>query len=73
MIDPLLNRTLRPLLTTLARPLVRRGVRADQITLTGFVVGLLAVPALAQQWYALALVCILSNRIADGLDGAVAR
>lgn len=73
MIDPILNRTLRPVLASIARPLIARGVRADQVTIAGFVVGLLAVPALALQWYVVALVLILGNRIADGLDGAVAR
>ncbi|PTB89888.1 hypothetical protein C9928_02080 [Pseudidiomarina aestuarii] len=73
VIDPLLNKTLRPILAKLASPLVARGVRADQVTIAGFGLGLLAVPALAMQWYGLALVLILVNRVADGLDGAVAR
>lgn len=73
MIDPLLNRTLRPFIAKLARPLVKQGIRADQMTVAGFVLGLLAVPALALQWYWLALILILGNRVADGLDGAVAR
>lgn len=73
VIDPLLNKTIRPILAKLARPLVTRGVRADHVTIAGFGLGLLAVPALAMQWYGLALVLILANRVADGLDGAVAR
>jgi phosphatidylglycerophosphate synthase len=35
--------------------------------------GVLAVPALALGWFQVALVLILLNRLADGLDGAVAR
>lgn len=73
VIDPILNKTLRPILTNLARPMVARGVRADHVTIAGFGLGVLAVPALAMQWYGLALVLILANRVADGLDGAVAR
>lgn len=73
MIDPILNKTLRPILTNLARPMVARGVRADHVTIAGFGLGVLAVPALAMQWYGLALVLILANRVADGLDGAIAR
>ncbi|RUO41004.1 hypothetical protein CWE22_02060 [Pseudidiomarina aestuarii] len=73
MIDPFLNKTLRPILANLARPIVARGIRADHVTIAGFGLGLLAVPALALQWYGLALVLILGNRVADGLDGAVAR
>ncbi|MBC6436948.1 MAG: CDP-alcohol phosphatidyltransferase family protein [Rhodobacteraceae bacterium] len=66
---PLQRRALHPS----ARWLTGRGVRADQITLAGFAIGLLAVPALAAEWFTLALVLILANRVADGLDGTVAR
>ncbi len=48
-------------------------VSSDQVTLTGFVVGICSLPALALHWYIPALVCILINRIMDGLDGALAR
>ena len=50
-----------------------KGVSADQITLVGFFVGLLAVPALWLGYPLIALVFIVVNRMADGLDGAVAR
>ncbi|PLT24221.1 CDP-alcohol phosphatidyltransferase family protein, partial [Pseudoalteromonas sp. MelDa3] len=44
-----------------------------QLTVVGFLVGLLAVPLLAfEMWYG-ALVAIALNRILDGLDGALAR
>jgi phosphatidylglycerophosphate synthase len=43
------------------------------VTLGGFAIGLLAVPLLAAGAYGAALVAILINRLADGLDGAVAR
>ncbi|MDO6705464.1 CDP-alcohol phosphatidyltransferase family protein [Photobacterium sp. 1_MG-2023] len=46
---------------------------ANQITVAGFVIGLLALPALALQQYWLALILILLNRLFDGLDGALAR
>jgi phosphatidylglycerophosphate synthase len=49
------------------------GVKADQITLSGFVVGIFCLPALTMKWYWIALVCIVFNRVADGLDGEVAR
>jgi len=48
-------------------------VTADQITLAGFVIGALSLPALAFGLHGLALVLIGLNRIMDGLDGAVAR
>ena len=73
MIDALLLPTQRCVLHPLALALHRRGVAADRITLAGFALGVLAVPALALGWYGAALVLILLNRLADGLDGAVAR
>ena len=57
----------------LASPLKVRGVHADRITVAGFGIGLLAVPALAMGWYGLALLLIMANRIADGIDGVLAR
>ena len=56
-----------------ARHLVARGVTADQITLAGFAMGLLSVPLLAFGLFLPALAAILLNRLADGLDGIVAR
>lgn len=49
------------------------GVSADQVSLIGFFLGMLAVPALAYQHYWIALVLIIINRICDGIDGALAR
>ena len=49
------------------------GVSADTLTVTGFAVGIGAVPLLACGHFAAALACILANRLLDGLDGAVAR
>lgn len=57
----------------LARGLIALGWRADQMTWAGFVVGLTALPLIAlghAQW---AIFSILLNRLADGLDGAMAR
>jgi phosphatidylglycerophosphate synthase len=48
-------------------------VTADQVTLAGFALGLAAVASLAAGAFALGLGLFLANRIADGLDGAVAR
>ena len=50
-----------------------RGIGADRVTFAGFVLGMLAIPAIALHWYWLGLTLILANRIADGLDGALAR
>lgn len=69
LILPVQSRLLRPP----ARFLVRHGISADTITLAGFCAGLICVPAVALGFPALALACLLVNRVADGLDGAVAR
>ncbi|MFV1467136.1 CDP-alcohol phosphatidyltransferase family protein [Idiomarina sp. HB] len=73
MFDPKMLPVTRKALDIPARLLVRAGISADQVTIAGFFIGLLAVPLLAFQYYELALVAILVNRVSDGLDGAVAR
>jgi phosphatidylglycerophosphate synthase len=49
------------------------GCKPDQVTSTAFVIGMLAMPALYLHLYWLALLCIVLNRVGDGLDGALAR
>ena len=66
---PLQKRALAPVAARLAAG----GLRPDHITLLGFFVGLGAVLAAATGAYGVALVLLLANRMADGLDGAVAR
>jgi len=73
MFDPKILPVTRKVLDIPARLIVRAGISADQVTVAGFFIGLLAVPLLAFQYYELALVAILLNRVSDGLDGAVAR
>ncbi|MFY8114755.1 MAG: CDP-alcohol phosphatidyltransferase family protein [Rhabdaerophilum sp.] len=73
MFDARLQGLLQPVLRPPARLLAARGIGADRITLAGFALGLLAVPALAAGAHGAALGFILANRVADGLDGAVAR
>jgi phosphatidylglycerophosphate synthase len=73
MLDPLLRRIIDPPLDRAGRWLAARGVSANQLTLAGLLVGLACVPLLAIEAYGWALACCLSNRLIDGLDGAVAR
>lgn len=73
MIDAALLPLQRRVLTLPARWLAACGIRADHLTLAGFALGALAVPALAFGAYGLALALLALNRLADGLDGAVAR
>jgi phosphatidylglycerophosphate synthase len=73
MLDSLLRRFVDPALQPVAAGLARAGVSADAVTLGGFAIGMLAVPAIAAGRHDLALAAILVNRLSDGLDGAVAR
>lgn len=49
------------------------GITANQVTLAGFVCGILACMAILTDSFSLAAFLIILNRICDGLDGAVAR
>lgn len=73
MIDPILNQWLKQPLHRIAKQLVKLGIDADSVTIGGFVIGMLAVPAIIFGYFHLALLLILLNRLADGLDGAIAR
>ncbi|MBG6199040.1 phosphatidylglycerophosphate synthase [Labrenzia sp. EL_13] len=65
LIDPLLNR--------LGFALANAGVGPIFVTLVGFAMGMAAAVAIAAGYFLLGFVLIAFNRIADGLDGAVAR
>jgi phosphatidylglycerophosphate synthase len=73
MLDARLRRLIDPPLDYAGQELARLGITANNVTWTGFLVGCgaWALLALGSYWWALAL--ILLNRLADGLDGAVAR
>lgn len=73
MIDARLVPLQHRLLAPLARNLARRAIGADSLSVLGFAVGALTVPALAFHVWYLALAFLAMNRVLDGLDGAVAR
>ena len=73
MLDAWVRRHIDTPLDHLGRRLAAAGLHANQVTLLGFIAGVAAVPLLAVEAYWLALVLILLNRLADGLDGAIAR
>jgi phosphatidylglycerophosphate synthase len=73
MIDRFIYDALAPFYRRLAGPFVALGITADQLTLAAFLIGISALPLLANGYYRLALLAILLNRFLDGLDGAVAR
>lgn len=74
MLDGVMRRVVDPALNALGQGLAARGIGADAVSLAGLAVGLAAALAIALSapvWLALAL--LLASRLADGLDGAVAR
>src|SRR3546814_5306296 len=73
MLDARLRKLIDPPLDALGRRLAHLGVTANSVTWTGFLVGCGAWALLVLQSYPAALALILLNRLADGLDGAVAR
>ena len=73
MFDTSIRRHIDPHLDRFARLLVRVGIRADAVTVGGFLIGMAGCVAISNQWYATALILIGLNRLTDGLDGAIAR
>src|SRR5262249_14804746 len=73
VLDARIRWMIEPTLDRIAVALARRGVGANAITVGGFLIGVGAWVALAVNAYIPALALILANRVADGLDGAVAR
>lgn len=73
MLDRLALGILTPSLTRAARGLAGLGVRADQVTLAGFAIGIAGAGAIVAQQFVVALVLVLLSRLFDGLDGALAR
>jgi phosphatidylglycerophosphate synthase len=74
MCDGVLRKLMDPVLNRAGARLVRQGWRADAVTLAGLALGAIAALIIGLDLPAgLALVPLLASRIADGLDGAIAR
>lgn len=73
MLDGWARQYIDPPVAQFAQTLARAGATANGVTLAGFALGCGAAAAIATQYFWLGLVLILVSRIADGLDGAVAR
>jgi phosphatidylglycerophosphate synthase len=73
MLDRAARRLIDPVLDQLVASAQARRMTADQVTVAGFACGVAAVAAIALQWYGLGLLLLLANRLADGVDGALAR
>ena len=73
----MLDRHLRPIidppLNRLGGQMARMGLSANTVTLVGLGFGVAAALAVASGFFLLAVLLILLSRLADGLDGAVAR
>jgi len=73
MFDARLRPLIDPPLNSMGRLLAETGVGANAVTLTGFVLGMAAAAAIASGHFLAGFLLIALNRLADGLDGAVAR
>ncbi|CAH0533041.1 Inner membrane protein YnjF [Vibrio stylophorae] len=73
MLDPWFIQRLKRPLQNLSAWCDQPWLSANRITVTGFIVGLCALPLLTFELYTWALLAIVINRLFDGLDGALAR
>jgi phosphatidylglycerophosphate synthase len=73
MLDGVMRRVIDPPLNRMGLGLARNGISANQVTLAGLILGLGAAGMIAIGATWLALLPLLLSRLADGLDGAVAR
>jgi len=72
MLDAPMRRLIDPPLNAAAAAISNK-ISANQITIGGFLLGLVSCYAVTQGEFIAALIFLLLNRLADGLDGAVAR
>lgn len=73
MLDSHIRPIIDPPLNVVGKRLFALGVSANLVTLIGLSFGLFAIIMIVLQKYNVAAFFILCNRLADGLDGAVAR
>lgn len=73
MLDKHIVPLLKPPLSRVASVLHSRGLSADRVTVAGFVLGLFCIASLAIGQPLIALLFLLLNRLADGIDGELAR
>jgi len=73
MLDKYVVPLLKPPLKRIATQLAARGWRADRVTAIGFLLGVCCIVSLALGHSTIALIFMLLNRLADGIDGELAR
>jgi phosphatidylglycerophosphate synthase len=73
MFDVRLRRWIEPWLNAAAKVIAKTGIGANAVTVLGAFIGLGAAYAIAHGQFMLGLFLIIANRLADGLDGPLAR
>lgn len=73
MLDGLARALIDPPLNQMGRAIASRGITANQITALGLLLGLAGAVMIIWSQFTLALILVGLSRLADGLDGAVAR
>lgn len=73
MLDRAATALIKPLVNGLAKVLLRAGLNANQITIAGFLIGLLAAFLIANDACMTGAIAIFVSRLCDALDGALAR
>ena len=73
MLDRHIRKHIDAPLNQMGQRLARDGFSANDVTLIGLGLGLFSAALICFGWTSLALVPLLISRLADGLDGAVAR
>ncbi len=73
MLDKKVVPIIKPALRKLAQAVNKLGFSANQVTVIGFCIGVLAVVCIALNEPLLGLLFLLLNRLADGIDGELAR
>ncbi|MDA5095349.1 CDP-alcohol phosphatidyltransferase family protein [Aliiroseovarius sp. KMU-50] len=73
MLDRAMRKLIDPPLNLLGERVASLGVSANSVTIFGLLLGLVGAVCIALQFYTAGLIFVLASRVADGLDGAVAR
>jgi phosphatidylglycerophosphate synthase len=73
VLDGKVREFINPVLDRMGCALAARGISANKVTFAGLALGLAAALTIGFEAYLAGLVLLLISRLADGLDGAVAR
>jgi phosphatidylglycerophosphate synthase len=73
MLDRTATALIKPAVQGMATVLFRVGLTANQITVAGFALGIFAAVSISNGAYLTGVIALLTSRLMDALDGAVAR